>query len=156
MTVIRVKRALAADWVAVNPILAQGEPGLELDTGRVKYGDGIRTWNNIPYVGKGVVTVTTATTLVPTETSEQFNVIAQVGPLAIAAPGTLSNLLDGQDIWFRIKDNGIPTAISWDSIYRPIGVTLPVITAANKTIYVGAKWNEEIMQYDVVAVNRET
>ncbi len=37
-------------WEQINPVLKAGEPGFERDTNRVKIGDGLRTWNNLPYV----------------------------------------------------------------------------------------------------------
>jgi len=46
---IQVRRDTAANWTATNPVLAVGEPGLETDTGKVKYGDGVRNWNTLPY-----------------------------------------------------------------------------------------------------------
>ena len=47
--VIQYKRATASRWTEINPLLAAGEPGLELGTNRVKYGDGVRRWNDLPY-----------------------------------------------------------------------------------------------------------
>lgn len=46
---IQVRRDTAANWTASNPVLAVGEPGLETDTGKVKYGDGVRNWSTLPY-----------------------------------------------------------------------------------------------------------
>jgi len=43
------KQNLASAWQSANPILAAGEPGIETDTGKIKFGDGVRSWNNIPY-----------------------------------------------------------------------------------------------------------
>lgn len=45
----KLRRDDVFDWVQKNPILAEGEPGLELDTGRVKYGDGVKTWLQLDY-----------------------------------------------------------------------------------------------------------
>jgi hypothetical protein len=55
ITQIKLRRDTAANWTLRNPILALGEPGLELDTSKVKYGDGLTPWNSIPYplVGSG-------------------------------------------------------------------------------------------------------
>ena len=53
-TRIQFRRGLAATWTSVNPILAQGESGVEVDTLKAKIGDGIRRWNDLPYlVGSG-------------------------------------------------------------------------------------------------------
>ena len=45
VTRIKLRRDTAANWTATNPILAAGEPGLETDTGKIKYGDGTTRWN---------------------------------------------------------------------------------------------------------------
>jgi hypothetical protein len=37
-------------WATANPVLAKSEVGVERDTGFFKIGDGIRTWEYLPYV----------------------------------------------------------------------------------------------------------
>lgn len=49
MTRIQLRRAAAASWTSVNPVLALGEVGLETDTYKLKVGDGTSLWNNLPY-----------------------------------------------------------------------------------------------------------
>lgn len=46
---IQYRRGTAAQWTSVNPILAQGEPGYEYDTGKFKVGNGVDNWNTLPY-----------------------------------------------------------------------------------------------------------
>jgi hypothetical protein len=46
---IQLRRGLAAQWTATNVLLAQGEMAVETDTKNFKVGDGINTWNNLPY-----------------------------------------------------------------------------------------------------------
>ncbi len=46
---IRIRRDTAANWTAVNPVLASGEPGLETDTRKIKYGDGATAWSSLAY-----------------------------------------------------------------------------------------------------------
>ena len=50
-TKIQIRRDTAANWSAANPILSSGEPALETDTNKIKYGDGITTWEHLQYVG---------------------------------------------------------------------------------------------------------
>jgi len=50
---IQVRRGTAAQWLAANPVLASGEPGLETDTGKGKYGDGVKIWTLLPYSWAG-------------------------------------------------------------------------------------------------------
>lgn len=47
MTRILLRRGTASQWRAANPVLAAGEPGFELDTGRHKIGDGHRAWDRL-------------------------------------------------------------------------------------------------------------
>ena len=55
-TTFRLKRGTAARWAEVNPILDQGEPGFVYDENRLKIGDGVTPWNDLPYInGKGEV-----------------------------------------------------------------------------------------------------
>jgi hypothetical protein len=46
---IQFRRDTSTNWTNTNPVLAQGEPGLETDTGKVKYGDGSSNWNSLAY-----------------------------------------------------------------------------------------------------------
>lgn len=50
-TRIQFRRGLASEWTAANPTLAQGEIGLELDSGQFKIGDGFSPWTSIQYGG---------------------------------------------------------------------------------------------------------
>jgi hypothetical protein len=48
---IQLRRDLAASWTSTNPVLAQGEPGFETDTGLFKIGDGVTAWMDLTYAG---------------------------------------------------------------------------------------------------------
>lgn len=50
-TTFKVRRGLAHVWADINPLLVEGEPGYELDTHRLKIGDGELRWNELPYIG---------------------------------------------------------------------------------------------------------
>lgn len=50
-TKIQFRRGTAAQWTSANPLLAQGEIGIELDTQQYKFGDGLNNWNDLPYGG---------------------------------------------------------------------------------------------------------
>ena len=49
MTTIQVRRDTAANWAAKNPTPKAGEPCFETDTLKFKVGDGVTTYNNLPY-----------------------------------------------------------------------------------------------------------
>lgn len=45
-------------WFRVNPILEAGEMGIESDTGKFKYGDGKRPWQQLEYAfGSGLTSI---------------------------------------------------------------------------------------------------
>ena len=48
---IQLRRDTAANWASVNPILADGEIGLEQDTGQFKLGNGVSAYTALPYGG---------------------------------------------------------------------------------------------------------
>jgi hypothetical protein len=48
--IYQFKRGTAQRWIEVNPILRQGEPGFEYDTGKLKIGDGFTPWLALPYI----------------------------------------------------------------------------------------------------------
>ena len=54
---IQLRRGKAAFWDSENPILHDGEPGYEKDTGRLKIGDGNTHWRELEYVAGGATDV---------------------------------------------------------------------------------------------------
>lgn len=48
---IQFRRGTASEWTSVNPVLAEGEMGIETDTNLFKIGNGTTTWTNLPYGG---------------------------------------------------------------------------------------------------------
>lgn len=49
-TTFKLRRGQSTEWSNVNPLLADGEPGFELDTFKLKIGNGSDKWNDLPYV----------------------------------------------------------------------------------------------------------
>lgn len=49
--ILQLKRGTAERWYTVNPTLAIGEPGFVYDTNKLKIGDGVTPWNELPYIG---------------------------------------------------------------------------------------------------------
>ena len=45
---IQMRRGMAAEWAAANPILAEGEFAFEIDTGITKVGDGASDYAALP------------------------------------------------------------------------------------------------------------
>ena len=52
---IKLRRGTKQQWISAAPIyLAIGEPGLEIDTHKVKYGDGSTEWQALPYASEPI------------------------------------------------------------------------------------------------------
>lgn len=49
---LRIRNASSTNWTTRNPVLAQGEFGLENNTFLIKIGDGVRDWAHLPYLNK--------------------------------------------------------------------------------------------------------
>lgn len=48
---IQLRNDTAANWTSVNPTLARGEIGIEIDTNKMKIGTGTDEWNDLSYMG---------------------------------------------------------------------------------------------------------
>ena len=72
-TTIQFKRACAARWRELNIVLQAGEPGFITDENRLKIGDGVTAWNDLPYVDDGCV--------VSKSTHEEFPSIGRVNTI---------------------------------------------------------------------------
>lgn len=48
-TKILLRRDTQNNWIANNPILASGEIGFDITTGKHKIGDGAKRWSELPY-----------------------------------------------------------------------------------------------------------
>jgi hypothetical protein len=48
---VQLRRDTALAWNTVNPVLADGEMGIETDTRQFKIGDGVTNWNTLSYGG---------------------------------------------------------------------------------------------------------
>jgi hypothetical protein len=46
---IQIRKGTTSDWNSANPVLASGEPGFEIDSGRLKIGNGLSAWNSLSY-----------------------------------------------------------------------------------------------------------
>ena len=58
---IQQRRGTASQWTTSNPVLAEGEMGVETDTLKVKIGNGTTAWTSLPYFTQGAVGATGAT-----------------------------------------------------------------------------------------------
>ena len=60
---VTIKCGTAAAIATLNPVLLKGQPCVELDTGKMKVGDGVKTWSQLVYVNALPADVTAALAL---------------------------------------------------------------------------------------------
>jgi len=94
-------------------------------------------------------TITTASTITPV--LGNYIVTALSSAATVAAP--VGSPTQGQLMVLRVKDDGTARALTWDSVYRPIGVELPASTTVNKVLYIGGKYNVEDAKWDILAAS---
>lgn len=87
------------------------------------------------------------------DTTDAYILTALAAAAAFAAP--TGTPVQGQAMIIRIKDNGTARALTWDAIYRAIGVTLPTTTVISKTTYISMIYNSTDTKWDVLGVALE-
>ena len=83
---IQLRRGSAQEWSNVNPTLAIGELGIEIDTGRIKIGDGVTAWNSLKYERPLESITNTPSTLVQRDADGNF----QAGTITASVIGNAS------------------------------------------------------------------
>lgn len=53
-TKIIPRHDISSTWTEFNPVLLKGEIGIEIDTGKMKIGDGESDWNALEYMYSGL------------------------------------------------------------------------------------------------------
>lgn len=106
------------------------------------------------YVGNQTIITSSAT---PTPTGDRKRNELYISSLAVAAEiqapsGTPAN---GNIVIIRIKDNETARALTYDPIYRAIGVILPTTTTISKTLYMAGQYNSADSKWDILAVREE-
>jgi hypothetical protein len=160
---IRARRGTAAEWTAANPVLADGEPGVERDTGKVKFGDGVAAWADRPYTagssgGGGSVALPIVTSILTPAGVASGGISAGMvdvpGPLSLVVPaGTwlisghivatpyyararLYNVDDASTFYVDtgfVQQGEGPYVVHW----RP----RPLVVAAGDTTTIKAQWS---------------
>jgi hypothetical protein len=101
---LQLRRGTASQWTAANTLLAQGELGLEIDTGKLKIGDGTTTWTSLAYYSAG----SDAVTSVNGHTGTVVLTAADVGAIA-----TETDPVYTASSWYSTTNN----ATNWDTAY---------------------------------------
>lgn len=172
-TTIQLRGDTAANWTAVNPVPKQREMCVEIDTNKLKLGDGVTAWNALAYfsptvtdtdpflplaggtmtgpVIPAVVALTdAATVLVNAALGNDYRLLFTSAIGANRTIGNPTNPSDGQTIEFGLTQaaSGGPYTVSWASAYDFGAGSAPTLsTAANKLDVVGFKYYASISKW---------
>jgi len=172
-TRIKLRRDIAANWTQNNPVLAEGEPGLELDTGKIKYGNGTTPWNSLDYSGAGAASLTDEGNVVITAGSTEHWIATQRKEQGDTTPSALrydseGNLYSltrtyddaanydvtvitkytatGSIAWQKTFSDTYPMALAIDSsdrAYITVGIDAPVVTVIKFDIIGEILWKKD-------------
>lgn len=101
---IQFRRDTAANWESVNPVLAEGELGLETDTSQYKIGDGTSNWNTLQYSS------------LPSNAINSDIIDAKGDILVGTADNTISRFAVGQDGQALIADSNESSGVRWGEV----------------------------------------
>jgi len=97
---IKIRRDLSINWNNINPVLADGEIGLELDTDKIKIGNNINAWNDLPYLTEGVLAD------IRRKTKDEWtvqNTILEPGELGFETDTHKVKIGDGTSTWNQLS-----------------------------------------------------
>ena len=121
-----VKRDTRANFVAANTLLLEGEWSLELDTGRMKIGDGVTAYNALKFHGFGVGVLTDGATITIDASLGDSWRVTLGGNRTLANP---TNLIDGQVLNVRIKQDATGgRTLAYGSKWKFPDGTAPVLS----------------------------
>lgn len=134
LVTFRLRRDTAANWTAGNPVLKLGEPGLETNTRKVKYGDGATAWNALAYSSEPfTASITALAALAPAaDQLPYFTSGAAAGLTALTAFGR--SFIDDADAAAGRTTLGLGTAAVMVGPAGTIVGTTDTQTLTNKTL----------------------
>lgn len=115
--------------------------------------DTLTNKRNQPRVVSATSYTTDTGTSLDVSTCDIFIVTAQAGALLFNAPS--GTPVQWEKLIIRIKDNWTSRTLTYNAIYRAIGVTLPTATTISKTTYIWLVYNSTDTKWDCIAVSTE-
>jgi hypothetical protein len=138
---IQLRRDTSTNWSTINPVLAQGEPGYETDTGKVKFGDGSLNWNSLSYFADGAsltieqVEDTLGTSFLVAGSGIVLNYNDSGNALTISSSGvTLEQIQDNLGTSFLVAGTGISLSYNDGSDTLTINATSVANSGDNRIL----------------------
>ena len=122
---IQLRRDTASNWTSSNPVLAQGELGLETDTAKYKIGNGSAAWTGLAYSS------------LPSNAIDTNTVNAKGDILVGTADNAVGVLALGTGGYVLMVDSSTATGVKWAAI-PPSGGLGTTTEGAVMTMDIGA------------------
>jgi hypothetical protein len=143
---IQLRRDIAANWTSNNPLLLNGEVGIETDTLKFKVGNGTQRWNSLssyalkPGEPNGVATLDALGKVPLSQLPDQISLDAEAALALQNALSTISttSITEGTNLYFT--NTRARTAV--EGLFDQIGSSAQALSAANA--HTGAKFQDAI------------
>lgn len=146
---IQIRRGTFLEWEASNPLLAEGELGLETDTAKFKIGNGVDVWNDLEYASgqtgpSGLTPVFTRQGTLTAGVGEQRLYVERVGTIT-RVRATVGTTPSGSNTLIDVLKNGTTVLSS------PIAIVPGQYTAMG-VIADGSLDPDDYLTVDIVSV----
>ena len=143
---IQLRRDIAANWTANNPLLLNGEVGIETDTLKFKVGNGTQRWNALssyalkPGEPNGVATLDNIGKIPLSQLPDQVSLDAEALQAIQNALSTISttNITEGTNLYFT----NAKARSAVEGLYDQVGSAAQALSSANA--HTGAKFQDAI------------
>lgn len=134
---IQLRRDNESNWTGVNPVLAQGELGVDLDSFNIKIGNGVSSWNELPYSMGGEIYAGTSFSTVSTDGAVMTGSVDSNG-ISLGIPNWLTTAEGGGGAgsWTEATTDGASIAISTATDVNTIFYGNFLTTYTQETAYV--------------------
>lgn len=96
-----------------------------------------------------------ATLGVDADSYDTVGLTAMTGPVTVDVT-TGSYIAASQRLTIRLTDDGTARAITWNAIYRDIGIALPSTTVVGETLYAQFMYNATDTKWDLINVSQDS
>lgn len=127
----------AVEWADANPVLLNGERGIESNTGREKIGDGITPWNGLRYMDEVCIENISGSSVVLDVAGGHTYLCGTLASL------TLRSVVDSpREAVIRFRSGAVAATLSLPDTLEVVGYSVP---AANMTYEINIASNRAVI-----------
>lgn len=123
-------------WTETNMVLEAGAVGAELDTGKVKFGDGVSGWTALPYVGASATPTQTFATVATTGSYHDLINLPTTFVPPIASASTLGGVIPKNGLTVDAAGNLSANVVSVAGKTGAVSLVVTDVVGAASTAYV--------------------